>query len=56
MDNLLLWNLLKKHAGHEVEIVTYGDPNDPADVCLECEDCGEVILDAEVYTITAREG
>lgn len=24
-------------------------------VCLECEDCGEVVLDAEIYTLCARE-
>lgn len=27
----------------------------PADICLECEDCGEVVLDAEIYTLCARE-
>jgi hypothetical protein len=53
-DNLL-WNILLKHRGHHVGIVSYGDPDDPADVCLECEDCNEVVLDAEIYTICARE-
>ena len=53
--NNLLWDVLLKHKGHNVRIVTYGDPEDPADVCLECEDCGEVILDAEIYTLCARE-
>ena len=51
----ILWNLLNDHIGHNVEIVYYGDPNDPADICLECLDCNEVILDAEIYTICARE-
>lgn len=55
MDNLLLWNALHKHRGHKVVIATYGDLDNPADVCLECEDCGEVILDAELYTLCARE-
>lgn len=51
----LLWNLLKKHIGHEVHIVSYGDSNgNIADVCLECEDCNEVILDSELYTLAAR--
>lgn len=50
----MLWNLLLKHKGHNVAIVTYGDPDAPADVCLECEDCGEVVLDAEIYTLSAR--
>ena len=53
MDNLL-WNALLKHRGHNVEIAVYGDPYDPADVCLECTDCNEVILDSEIYTLTGR--
>lgn len=47
---------LEKHAGHNVVIVKYGDWDDPVDICLECEDCNEVILDAEIYDITAKEG
>ena len=51
----LLWNLLEKHIGHEVHIVSYGDNNGNIyDVCLECEDCNEVILDSELYTLAAR--
>ena len=55
MDNDLLWNILKVHRGHKVSIVSYGSWEDPVDICLECEDCGEVILDSELYTICARE-
>ena len=51
----LLWNILKEHIGHNVSIVFYGDPENPADICLEDEDTNEVILDAEIYTICARE-
>lgn len=53
--NTLLWNALKAHIGHDVSIVTYGDAENPTDICLECEDCGEVILDAESYTLCAVE-
>ena len=53
--NMILWNLLKDHIGHDVEIVCYGDIDNPHDICLECVDCGEVILDAEIYTLCARE-
>lgn len=53
-DNVL-WDRLLAHWGHNVRIVKYGDPDNPADVCLECEDCGEVILDAEIYTLCTRE-
>ena len=52
--NMILWNELKKHRGHKVSIVSYGDWDNPADICLECEDCGEVVLDAELYTLCAR--
>lgn len=53
--NMILWNELKKHIGHDVEIVYYGDKDNPENISLECNDCGEVILDAELYTICARE-
>ena len=53
--NMILWNEIKKHRGHNVNIVSYGDWDDPTDVCLECKDCGEVVLDAEIYTLCARE-
>ena len=51
----ILWNILKQHYGHKVEIAKYGNPNNPVDICLECLDCNEVILDAEIYTICGRE-
>lgn len=53
--DMILWNELKKHRGHKVSIVSYGDYDNPADICLECEDCNEVILDAELYTLYPRE-
>ena len=51
----ILWDVLDHHFGHKVVIVKYGDIKNPADICLECEDCDEVILDASIYTICARE-
>lgn len=53
--NELLWNILKDHYGHRVEIALYGDEEDPQCVTLEDMDTNEVILDAELYTICARE-
>ena len=53
--NMTLWNELKKHRGHKISIVSYGDWNSPEDICLECEDCGEVILDAESCTLCTIE-
>lgn len=32
---------LAAHVGHAIECVTYGDAN----AAVECEDCGEVLLD-----------
>ena len=55
MDNNLLWDKLNEHFGHNVVIARYGDVNDPASVCLECEDCCEVILDAELYTLYEKD-
>lgn len=53
-DNTALWKTLEEHWGHNVRIVKYGDLDAPADICLECDDCGLVILDAELYTLQAR--
>lgn len=50
----MLWKKLLAHYGHHVEIAVYGDPKNPDNVSLECEDCNEVILDAEIYTICER--
>lgn len=53
--NSLLWNLLKEHRGHNIEIAWYGNEDDPVSITLEDMDTSEVILDAGVYTICARE-
>lgn len=53
--NKLLWNILKDHYGHKVEIAIYGDVDNPASITLEDMDTNEVILDAEIYTICSRE-
>ena len=54
MDTLL-WDILRRHAGHKVEIAIYGDWNNPDSVTLEDMDTNEIILDAGIYTICARE-
>ena len=54
-QNTVLWEKLKKHIGHSVEIVCYGDEENPQNISLECNDCGEVIIDAELYTLSARD-
>lgn len=53
--NTYLWDLLKDHYGHKVEIAIYGDIDDPVSITLEDMDTNEVIIDAEIYTLCARE-
>ena len=37
---------LKDHIGHKVVVVGYGRPHEEIiNVAIECEDCGEVIID-----------
>lgn len=40
---------LKHHIGHNIVCVCYGDPDDPRDVCIECEDCNAVLISAEDF-------
>ena len=40
---------LKSHVGHNIVCVRYGDPEDPVDICIECEDCGQVLVSAEDF-------
>lgn len=48
---------LRPHIGHKISCVYYGDADNPADVCIECEDCGEVLVSAEDYNAeTQRNG
>ena len=44
-----MYETLKQHIGHKIVCVAYGDPNDPADICIECEDCNEVLISAEAF-------
>lgn len=55
LANTVLWEKLMEHKGHRVEIVWYGDENDPDSVTLEDMDTNEIILDAGIYTLCARE-
>ena len=40
---------LKNHIGHDIVCVAYGDIDNPVDICVECEDCNEVLVSAETY-------
>lgn len=44
--NDLLFKKLLPHFGHKLECVTYGPPEKPDNVAIECTDCCEVLIDA----------
>lgn len=46
-----MFDKLKPHIGHNIVCVYYGDKDNPADICIECEDCCEVLVSAETYDL-----
>lgn len=44
-----MYEKLKQHVGHDVVCVAYGDVEEPIDICIECEECGMVLVSAEDY-------
>ena len=50
-----LWNKLLSHYGHKVSIQIYWDGETPMSVTLEDENTNEIVLDAELYTLKARD-
>lgn len=44
-----MFEKLKNHVGHDIACVSYGDPENPSDICIECEDCCEVLVSAETF-------
>ena len=40
---------LKTHIGHSIVCVAYGDINNPVDICIECEDCGCVLVSSDDF-------
>ena len=51
-EHTALYEKLRYHIGHDVEIVSYGDG---IDISLECNDCGCVIFDTDLYDLIGRE-
>lgn len=52
MSKNLLYELLKRHFGHNVEISQYGDG---VNFALEDIDTGEVIFDTDIYDLVGVE-
>lgn len=44
-----IYEKLKPHIGHDIVCVAYGDINHPVDICIECEDCNEILVSAEDF-------
>ena len=40
---------LSTHVGHDIEVVTYGDQDDPRNVAVECVTCGTVLFEIDAY-------
>ena len=34
-----MYDFLMPHIGHKIVCVPYGDPENPDDICIECETC-----------------
>lgn len=55
MERNWMFEKLRPHVGHNVVCVCYGDWNDPVDICIECEDCGCILVSAEDYDVEEDE-
>ena len=49
MRKNFMYDKLKNHIGHNIVCVSYGDYHDPDDICIECEDCNEVLISTETF-------
>lgn len=49
MKLFTMYENLKPHIGHNVVCTCYGGADDPNDICIECEDCCEVLISAETF-------
>ncbi len=48
MDRHYMFERLMPHIGHKIACVGYGESmKDLADICIECEDCCEVLVSVE---------
>jgi len=49
------YNKLLRHVGHRVVMVHYGEVPEPDNIAIECEDCGEVLMDFNWHDRNAEE-
>ena len=48
-DFMRVYDILKNHIGHKITCVVYGNEDSPDDICIECEDCNEVLISSESF-------
>lgn len=44
-----MYETLKDHVGHNIVYVSYGDSENPSDICIECETCNCVLVSSEDF-------
>lgn len=44
-----MYEKLREHFGHHIEIIQYGNDDNPVEFTIECEDCGCVLVSSEDY-------
>ena len=49
VDMKYFYDKFKEHIGHNIICVAYGDIENPVDICIECEDCGCVLMSVEDF-------
>jgi hypothetical protein len=52
MSDPYLFAKMRAHFGHQIEVAMYGQPDDPANVAIECLDCCEVIVDEDAPDVS----
>ena len=44
-----MYEKLREHFGHHIEIIQYGNDDNPIEFTIECEDCCCVLVSSEDY-------
>lgn len=55
VDMKYLYDKFKEHIDHNIICVVYGDIENPVDVCIECKDCGCVLISQQKISIKIKD-
>ncbi len=47
LEGKIAFDTIRAHAGHEVQVVYYGESKDPFNVAIECVTCSTVLVDCD---------